>query len=102
MFRRPPRPPGQPVRLNPMEGIRFIDEPAPPPAPPKKEEPIAEIKPARKRREWPIGTLAFLAVVGTGVMVRTHGLPGVGRAHAEEEVTRTFAVSEAPKVVVDT
>lgn len=102
MFRRPPRPPVQPVRFNPMEGIRFIEEPVPPPAAPKKEAPVAEIKPAAKRREWPIGTLAFLAVVGAGLVLRSHGIPGGHRAHAEEELSRSFSVSTAPSVVVDT
>src|SRR5690348_1347625 len=106
MFRRPPRP-VTPIHANPMEGIRFLEDPAPAPTPPKKDEKTtptatATTAPPRKRREWPIATPAFLLVVGTGLVLRSAGLPGMGRARAEEEVTRTLAVSEAPRVVVET
>jgi DUF4097 and DUF4098 domain-containing protein YvlB len=45
--------------------------------------------------------LAFLAVVGTGLVLRTAGFAGVGHVPAEEEIARSFAVSGTPKLVVD-
>src|SRR5437016_1223681 len=90
MLRRPPREP---------DFIRYLDNPPPAPPEPKKTAPAAS-PPAK--REWPIGTIAFLAVVGTGLFLRSTGLAGPGRVALERPVSRTFEVSEAPRVVVET
>jgi hypothetical protein len=62
---------------------------APPPAP-------------KKRREWPIGTLAFLTVLGTGLVAREKGWAGLGRAEVTQELTDSFSVGDSPLVIVET
>lgn len=76
--------------------------------PPRKESPTAEVAaakpaaPAKKRREWPVGTLAFLTVLGTGLVAREKGWGGLGRAEVTQEVANSFSVGDAPQVIVET
>lgn len=103
MFRR--RPPIAPAPAAtprpPVMPIRFLDE-EPPVAPTAKPAPVAEVaapKPAKPRREFPIGVAAFAGVVGTGLY-----LAGAGpfQKEAVDKVARSFDVPAAPKVVVET
>jgi Putative adhesin len=110
LFRRPirPVPPRPRVEMKPEPtGIRFIDDLpppppfSPPPAPKAAATPPPPAPPARRKREWPIGTMAFLAVLGTGLVLRSAGLRVAPALGVEEEIERTFSVSEQPKVVVE-
>ena len=78
------------------EGIRFLDEdpkPVPPPSPPPSAS-------ARKRREWPVGLLSFLLVVGVGIAVKWHG-EHQGEAKASDEVRMRFKVGPTPRIEVE-
>lgn len=87
-----PRGPEQPF-------IRFLDEPPTPPTPPQPPSP----PPAPKRkREFPIGTVAFLAVVGIGLIRHNAGAWNRGKVGIADEVAKSIAVSADPKVVVET
>jgi hypothetical protein len=101
MFRCQRRSP-QPVYLRNAEGIRFLDEHPATPVPPKAEAKAA-VPPATppKRREWPIGILAFLAVVGTGLVAKHTGFVGASNVRVEDELNRSFEVSNTPQLVVD-
>jgi hypothetical protein len=64
---------------------------------------VGEVGKPRRKREWPIGTLAFLAVLGGGMMLRSAGvsIPQVAATSVEDEIQRSFTVPEHPKVVVE-
>ena len=93
--------------------IRFLDDPPPappppprPPSPPKAgpEPSPSPAGPPKKRRELPIGTLAFLAVVVGGLIIHQKArLLAPPETQADEVISRTFNVSEGepPKVVVE-
>ncbi len=130
MFRRRPPSPARPLD---DAGIRFLDEatsPRPQPQPqvqaqaqgcrwgrrqaqaqaapaavavPVAVKPQAAPAPAKKPRSFPIGTLAFLAVVVGGMLfVDPADLGFQGNAEAEEKLTRSFAVEPATPVIVET
>jgi DUF4097 and DUF4098 domain-containing protein YvlB len=90
MLRRPPR---EPVY------IRFLDDP--PPTPPEPKKPEVPPAPPVKPREWPVGTIAFLTVLATGLLLHG-GIAGHTRVKLEEPVSRVFEVSESTKVYVET
>jgi hypothetical protein len=85
------------------EFIRFLDEEPAPAA--KKPEPAADIPPAKGKektpREWPVGVLAFVTVVTTGLVLREAW--SAGRMQVKvEELGRTFVVEPKSKLVVET
>jgi hypothetical protein len=93
------------VKVEP-ELIRFLDDPeprpAPSPAPAVPKPPGAPGPSARPRREWPVGWIAFLAVFGTGVALRTAGVALPVSHSVTEDVAQVFSVSRTPQVVVET
>ncbi len=97
MFRRPPRRPPEPPRRPEPEPIRFLDDE--PPAPPRPTPPPPPQAP--RRREWPITLLTFLAVVGTGLILKGTGVLDRNQVNLEEEVAQSFTVAETPRLVVE-
>jgi len=101
----PPRPapvanPGGPQQ----PFIRFLDEPEPRPAfvaapSPPPPPPVA---PGKRKREFPIGTIAFLTVVGVGLAMHKAGAWNRERIGIADEVAKSIAVSANPTIVVDT
>lgn len=105
MFYRRPRAP-EPV------GIKFLDDaPVPPrPATPPPAAPRAPVAPApapapapKARRQWPVGTMAFLTVFGTGLVLQKSGAPIFpgSKVRMEDQVSRAFTVAKTPNVVVE-
>ena len=102
---RPPFvPPVSPSPRPEPVAIRFLDDPPPPPKPePKPPEAVIPPPPPpmaspKKRRSFPIGTVAFLTVLGVGAAYhRAHR----ERPGAEEELSRTFTVAGPTKLVVE-
>lgn len=79
------------------EGIRFLDEDAnPTPAGPSP----APKAPRKKRREWPVGTLSFLAVVGIGSLIRSGAFQG--EIEARSVIEDRVGVDDAPRIEVET
>lgn len=72
------------------------------PAPEAGVKPEATPAKAKKRREWPVGTMAFLTVLGTGMVAHKHGLIGPVRAEVSQEIANSFDVGNAPQVIVET
>jgi hypothetical protein len=54
----------------------------------------------KKAREWPIATIAFVGVLGTGLVV--HGLGAHRTTKVEDEVSRTFTVGDSSRLLVET
>ena len=106
MFRR--RPPIAPAVAAtprpPVMPIRFLDEEPPvAPSPAPKPAPTPEVaapRPARPRREFPIGVVAFLGVVGTGLYLA--GASPFHRVEAVDKLVKSFDVPITPKVIVET
>lgn len=82
----------------PSEGIRFLDDQPKPPAPP--EPPSKPVKQKKKRR-FPIGTLAFLTVIGVG-LAKHHKHPHPHDARQHDEIERSFDVPAGATVEVET
>jgi len=110
-YRRPaPRPePYRPGHQD-LRGIHFLDEgpkaqPSPQPPPPQAQPgpaPAAAAVAAKKKREFPVGLLAFAAVLGGGLMMRQAGIGPVGQTRVEEELTKAFVVEGAPRLIAET
>lgn len=82
----------------PSEGIRFLDDQPKAPAPP--ETPAKPVKEKKKRR-FPIGTLAFLTVIGLGI-AKHHKHPHPHDARLHDEIERSFDVQPGTTVEVET
>lgn len=102
----PPRPAAAP-RGPEQPFIRFLDEPEPRPAPaaPRPAPPPTPPTPptvVKRNREFPIGIVAFLVVVGIGLIRHRSEAWHRGQIGVADEVAKSLSVSDKPTIVVDT